>query len=286
MVEFGLTLIPASDLPYERLAFLINYAYADYYLPVWMSEAQFESMCQRDDVDLSLSVVAVADEMPVGITLLSHRDSRGWVSGVGVLPAWRRRGIAHRMMRKIQTNARELRLENLWLEVLTQNEAGATLYKHLGFTWVRDLLMLTLEASLLDPKPPHASVSEADPAALLEYYERFHDVPPPWQREFSSLHNRLSMLRGLVYQDAGVSVGYLLYSPHLHYQAIWDVAVQPSHPDRLSVARALLRTLHSLYPANGSHIINFPAEDPLLSAFTGLRYRIWQRQHELICPVQ
>ena len=77
-----------------RLARLINQTFADYFLTVWLDEHQFERMCYEEDVDLAKSVVAMVNDVPVGISLFSSPGQQGWISGVGVLPLWRRRGVA------------------------------------------------------------------------------------------------------------------------------------------------------------------------------------------------
>ncbi|MDF1514808.1 MAG: hypothetical protein P1S60_13445, partial [Anaerolineae bacterium] len=54
----SVTLIPATQLSYKRLAHLINQAFADYFLTVWLDEYQFERMCYEEDILLEKSVVA------------------------------------------------------------------------------------------------------------------------------------------------------------------------------------------------------------------------------------
>ena len=90
----NITLVPAAQLSAKHLARLINQTFADYFLTIWLDEHQLERMCYEEDVDLMKSVVAMVNDVPVGITLLSIRDTQGWISGVGVLPLWRRRGVA------------------------------------------------------------------------------------------------------------------------------------------------------------------------------------------------
>jgi len=285
MTEIPLRFISAAALPYARLTVLINQAFIDYFLPIFMGEVQFKQMCVEEDIDLHKSVVALVDETPVGIALFSQRDTRGWISGVGVLPYWRRRGIGQRIMLHVQTIAQTAHLESLTLEVLAQNEAATALYKHLGFEWHRDLLVLTLDTSDLTPAPLPPGITAEPAVTLLPAFEAFHDVPAPWQRDRRTLELRLTALHGLTFREAGRLIGYVLYLPLTHQQAIYDLAVDPAAPHRLPVARALLLALHQLRPDIGGYIINVPAADPLLPAFTGLHYRIWHRQYELVWQV-
>ncbi|TFG69977.1 MAG: GNAT family N-acetyltransferase [Anaerolineales bacterium] len=282
MEPSSFSLVPAAQLPYDHLARLINQTFADYYLTVWLDAYQFERMCYEEDIDLTKSVVAMVNDVPVGISLFSIRDSQGWISGVGVLPLWRRRGVAIRILHHIQAVARSDKLANLRLEVLTQNAGALALYRQLGFRWERDLLVLTLEPGLFSYLSPPPGILRADPDTLLKAYHRFHSMRNPWQRELPSLEHRKKHLFGWGMWENDVLVAYILTHIQSGNYAIADLAVDPQLPHRLQLARTLLLALHTERPDMGCHILNVPTESPLLPAFTGLSYRIWHRQHEMI----
>jgi GNAT superfamily N-acetyltransferase len=92
-VAMSIYLLPADHVDVGLRAGLINAAYADYYVPMYLTSDSMRSVDDLYDVDLARSVVAYDRSEPVGMALLSRRGDRGWISGVGVLPAWRRRGI-------------------------------------------------------------------------------------------------------------------------------------------------------------------------------------------------
>lgn len=274
----NIALVPAARLSFKRLARLINQTFADYFLTVWLDEHQFERMCYEEDVDLARSVVAMANEVPVGISLLSTRGTQGWISGVGVLPLWRRRGVAIRILRYLQSAALKEKLVILRLEVLAQNAGGIALYRQLGFQWERDLLVLILDGGRFSPSPPPGIV-RADPEVLLKSHHRLHSVRSPWQRDLPSLLHRKHNMIGWGMWENDVLVAYLLTQIQSGNFAISDIAVDINHPHHLQLARTVLLELHAERPDMGSHILNIPAESPLLPAFTGLHYRIWHRQH-------
>lgn len=278
-------LVPATQLSYDRLARLINQTFADYFLTVWLDKHQFERMCYEEDIDLAKSVVAMVNDVPVGISLFSVRGTHGWVSGVGVLPLWRRRGIAIRILQHIQATARADKLDTLRLEVLTQNVVGIALYRQLGFRWERDLLVLTLEAGDYSSSSLPPGIIRADPDILLKAYHRLHSVRNPWQRDLPSLQHRKNHLFGWGMWENDVLVAYILSLIQSGNYAIADLAVDGNLPHRLQLARTLLFALQAARPDMGCHILNIPTESPLLPAFTGLRYRIWHRQHEMIWHV-
>jgi len=282
---FSVDLVPATALSYDRLTFLINQAYMNYYLPIWIDAAQFARMCVVEDIDLRKSVVALNGDTPVGIALLALRGDAGWLSGVGVLASWRRRGIARQIVEHIQTTAKAEALRTLRLEVLAQNEGGLALYQQLNFRWERDLLVLTLEPGTFDPLPLPPDIAPASPSVILPSYTAFHDARIPWQRQLASLSHRQDELHGLALWEASRMVGYVLYQLQQGNHVVADLAVDPGYPHRLQAARTLLTAVHTARPDMGGSTINLPTDDPLLPAFTGLRYRIWQRQHELVWEV-
>jgi GNAT superfamily N-acetyltransferase len=284
--SFSINLVPATALSYDRLTFLINQAYMNYYLPVWIDAAQFARMCVVEDIDLRKSVVALNGDTPVGIALLALRGDAGWVSGVGVLAPWRRRGIARRLIEHLQATAQAEALRTLWLEVLAQNEGGLALYQQLDFRWERDLLVLTLEPGTFEPLPLPPGIAPASPGVILASYAAFHDTRMPWQRQQASFLHRQDELRGLALWEASYMVGYVLYQLQQGNHVVVDLAADPEYPHRLRTAQTLLTAMHSARPDMGGSTINLPTDDPLLPAFTGLHYRIWQRQHELVWEVE
>jgi ribosomal protein S18 acetylase RimI-like enzyme len=286
-----LRLRPATAFSHRRLSELLNQAYADYYAPVTFDAYQFSMMCEDMDVDLARSVVAVAagaatgwsTDTPIGMALLSVRGLEGWISGVGVLPEWRRRGVARTILEHILSEAQSSHLDPVRLEVLTQNKGGIRLYRTLGFKAVRDLLVLRLAPGAAPPARSEASDTEsASPHKLLRYHTLFHDVDPSWQRALGSLQKRATWLQArALYYDAHLA-GYVLYQMRTDVIHILDLAVAPGLADRQTVARTLLQSLHALQPDLGGYVVNVPAEDPLSAAFTGLGYRVQQRQHEMV----
>ncbi len=277
----ALKLEPAATLGTRRLSDVLNRAYADYFMPIQLDRFQFQLMCEEQDVDLERSVVALEGGSPVGIALLSRRGSEGWVSGVGVRPQWRRRGIAREMMLWLQRTAQECGLRRVRLDVLEQNEGAIALYKSLGFNHVRDLLVLMLEPYAAVRRSPVADIKPERPARLLQAYKRFHDVVSCWQRDVQSIRKRLGYMMGVAFTEEQDLRGYIVYLSQMDGFAVMDLAVDPTHPQRLEVAQALLLALPEMQLSQGGHVTNVPEEDPLLPAYMEVGYRVWYRQREM-----
>jgi ribosomal-protein-alanine N-acetyltransferase len=70
---------------------------------------------------------------PVGFVLVRDLGNECEILSLGVLPRWRRRGIAQDLLRAVIAEARGRRLPSLVLEVATDNDAAGMLYAALGF---------------------------------------------------------------------------------------------------------------------------------------------------------
>ena len=125
-------LLPADHVDIGLRADLINAAYADYFVPMHLTADSMRSVDELYDVDLSRSVVAYDRGELIGMALLSRRGERGWVSGVGVLPAWRRRGIGRLLMETLLKGAHEAGVRQVTLEVIAENPRRA----RFTLTWV------------------------------------------------------------------------------------------------------------------------------------------------------
>lgn len=75
------------------------------------------------------TVVGWCDVLRVAREPLRH----GGVLGIGLLPAWRGRGLGGRLMRRAITAARERGLTRIELSVRHDNERAIALYRKLGF---------------------------------------------------------------------------------------------------------------------------------------------------------
>ena len=64
--------------------------------------------------------------------------------------------------------------------------------------------------------------------------------------------------------------------------AIADIAISHEETGRILAATFLLQTVQARHPDGMGYTVNIPAEDPLVQAFTNLKYRIWHQQFEMI----
>jgi len=102
--------------------------------------------------DMFRGYVAVEDGKIVGLTIIQrHGTTKTWVVGtVGVLPGYRRRGLARATLEKSLELMRRRGAEKTWLGVINGNTPAQRLYESLGF----EVYDATTDYTLTDPSLP------------------------------------------------------------------------------------------------------------------------------------
>lgn len=275
-----ITLFPATQVPLAERTDLLNAAYADYHVPFHMTLEQVRGMDELYDVDPALSPMARVGRELAGMALLSRRGSRGWISAVGVAPAWRRQGIARRVMAALIANAREAGLRVLTLEVIDTNTAARQLYRSLGFVETRELLCWRYPPDA-DPLPiPDEQLAPLALARLWEYSRAWHDQPPCWQREEATLRRLADQALSYVLKLDGRAAGYCLFRKRPDLVSILDAGINPDFGPA-AAGRPLLQALAARHPACSITITNVPADAGLNKALAALHFLVTIRQWEM-----
>jgi ribosomal protein S18 acetylase RimI-like enzyme len=271
---------PADHLDVGHRANLINAAYADYYVPMHLTADGMRSVDDLYDVDLARSVVAYDRGEPVGMALLSRRGGRGWVSGVGVLPGWRRRGIGRLLMETVLERAREAGVRQVALEVIAQNSAARALYVKLGFVERRELLCWRRAADADALPIPEERLLEASLDELLAHFDDWHDQPPSWQSEAAALRKMADRVRGYRLELAGLAAAYCLLSERGEALMLMDVGITPQF-GAATAGRTLLQALVALHRGRALALNNVPVDSDLNRALAALHFLVGVRQFEL-----
>jgi ribosomal protein S18 acetylase RimI-like enzyme len=128
-VPAGINLRPVSDgedrnelIAAHSAAFKGHWGYRDAVATDWWAE--------RDDIDVSLSIVAVFESQIVGFSLCGIDR----VAELGVVPAWRHFGLGEALLRRTIRDLAARGAERIALEVDELNETGAVdMYERVGF---------------------------------------------------------------------------------------------------------------------------------------------------------
>ena len=272
--------LPAASATLARRTAVTNAVYADYYVPIHFTGDQLAAVERSHDVDLARSLVATAGKELIGIALLAVRGKRAWVGGLGVLPAWRRKGIARAMMVFLITALDDLGIRQVSLEVISQNAPALRLYEPLGFQIVRELLSWR-RAGDSDPLPiPADRLSPAAPHILLANHEPWHDQPVCWQAARATLEQLSGRAKGYLLSRGGALSAYCLVNDVAETVWLLDMGVKPAE-DVVTPARILIQALAAIYLGRPLAMVNLPADSVLSRVLAALRFLVVTRQLEM-----
>jgi GNAT superfamily N-acetyltransferase len=271
-----MTFLPAQTFSLAALTEVWNRGYAGYFFPVLYSEAQLAQHIRAGSLDLGSSLIHTENGVPVAFCFLGRRGDRGWIGGVGVAPAHRKKGLARRLFAAQLEVAAPLGLASVTLEVLRQNWAKKV-YAAAGFVPTRDLVMLTGRLPDNALAPPGARL--ATEAVFQAHHARLHRGSPAcWQRELPSLVPGPTPERSEV----------LAVGPEASPSAMLVVGAQPgglrirdgAAQDEVAAAQ-IVAALAARHPGASLTIVNEPEHSPLhrVLAAAGLVERL--AQHEM-----
>lgn len=125
---------PALDLPLMRA---FNTAFREHWgLPQMNAELWHQFFTGGPHFRGDLSMIAMEGDTIVGfcVNWVNADIQEGYVQAIGVIPAWRGRGLASALMARAMANFRNEKLSHAALDVDTQNPTGALrLYQKHGF---------------------------------------------------------------------------------------------------------------------------------------------------------
>jgi ribosomal protein S18 acetylase RimI-like enzyme len=194
-------------------------AFADYFVPMQMSEEQFLAHLKHEGVKFELSVGAFEGGEMVGLLLHGLDRWQGTLTvynaGTGVLPAQRGKGVAGAMFKYALPTLKASGVRQCLLEVIQANEAARKVYRRLGFAETRPLECVALsqgQAVLKANKEadiPIKPIRNPDWAHL----QTFWDWYPAWQNSISTVRRSWDQLQVLGAFVGQACVGYGIIAP-------------------------------------------------------------------------
>jgi ribosomal protein S18 acetylase RimI-like enzyme len=262
----AVALEPATSIGLDELATLFTSAYEGYFVPFQIDEPTLRFMAEALDLDLSASLVARSDGELVGLANLGIRNDVGWVGGIGVTSAARRRGVAAALMDGLIEQARTRGVRHLTLEVIEQNEPAFRLYEKLGFETTRWLEIWSLAGA-----DGSGSVEEVELDVAWARVRDLRRAPEPWQRADETVAHYASLApppRGVQVEGAAG-----IYRPS-------DTSVQLI---QIAGAETACRVLLEGLRAHGQvTLVNLPEGDPASAALRSLGADCRLRQREML----
>lgn len=174
--------IRIERLPPSRLDDLIvaqNDIFSDYIIHIRSSRQFFLEFLRSVGGDLANVLVAMDGDVIVGYINPVIDGDEGWIGGLGVIPAYRSRGIATMLMAAAEDMCGKRAVKTVLLEVIEGNMRAQRLYQQLGYKVVRKYLSAEGRPSKFEgygQEPEHAGLAE-----VLALHERSYK-DTCWQR--------------------------------------------------------------------------------------------------------
>jgi GNAT superfamily N-acetyltransferase len=179
------TIAPACDLPTSTLIDLINAAFDGYIGgQLTLDRAGYFRLLHRQQIDLALSRVAMAEGRPLALAGVSRRGWRSRLAIMGVHPDAAGRGIATRLTQAIVADAAARGDRRYELEVIEQNPAAVRVYIKAGFRPLGRLVELRRPAGAPTSTALPERIDVAEAAALVGAHS---DADTPWPLSGPSL---------------------------------------------------------------------------------------------------
>ena len=267
-----MTLRPASDLSPRELLALWNAAYSGYIVPLTFDQPMLDRHIRRGGLDLTRALVGVIDGDDFGLSLAAYRDEggvhRAWIGGFGIAEAFRRRGLATRLMQAHLDRLDAEGVAEVWLEVIDVNPAREV-YRRCGFAEVRKLLVL-------DGAPVAGGLGHGEDLsaeALADRHAALNPVRPTWRRDMPTL------IDGLEVEGAaavGVDGGYAVALEQGERLAVLDAAAAD-----VDAGAQLLGALAARWPGRPIRIVDEDPASPLARACLQAGLSVPLRQVEM-----
>ena len=202
-----------SECTLEQAVEAWNKGFEGYQFDMTTTAEAFSKRIEKEGLSEELSVVAFAEERPVGIVLNGIRQSGGrkigWNGGTGVAREWRKKGVGIQLMEETLQILKGERVEVATLEAISGNDKAIGLYKKLGYEIVDDLLFMKLDGAVEEKSAAGSEnykIRSADPEEIGQL--PFYRGDFPWQIQWQSVRDG----EGLIAMDnEGQAAGYAYF---------------------------------------------------------------------------
>jgi GNAT superfamily N-acetyltransferase len=278
----NLTHKPIYEAPPETIFETINRAFTGYIGgDLHLDVITGQHFLHTDTVHPALSKLALVDDEPAGVALVSRTGWNSRLAAMGIVPEKTNKGIGAWLMNELIDEAYQRGDRTYTLEVIEQNEPAVRLYESCGFRIVRRLYGYTSAANL--PTDRDKDLQEVDLVTVTRAL--YHNEPEdmPWQAAGMTI-SRLSPPT----QGFQLGPAYAAVSPGGEDTKVLRSLVVEQELRGLGHASRLLRALFALYPDHSWKIpAYFPGPPKGRNLFTRLGFETGQiNQFQMLYHVQ
>ena len=191
-----------------------NKAFADYIIPLTLTEEQFATKANAESITMKYSVGAFKDDTLMGFILHGYNTKNGgtvlYNAGTGVLPAYRGLRLTARMYEYLLPILIKDKISKVILEVIESNYAALKVYSSLGFEISRTL---NCYKGTLTTRTTHLTHFRKNLRDLdWNYLETFWDWLPTWQNSITAIKKAYDKNSAILALKDQQIIGYLIYS--------------------------------------------------------------------------
>jgi GNAT superfamily N-acetyltransferase len=259
-------------------------AFSDYQIPVEVTLQEMLFDNRQRGVDYSASFGSFAEDgMLTGFILCGVRVTEGvlmyYDGATGVIPSYRRRGIARLLLEKAIADADSRGAHAFVLEVIRENLKAQKLYKSHGFSISRNLLCFQKQLKAI----PTVETSEYEIyfPGVKEFFTIAEAIPllytPSWQNSFSSIASIFDHLTTRVLMQNGRPVGYFVLNPSTGH--ILQMSAEGSS---FTIFRALISLAKTCTSTEILLFINLEEKSPLITFLQEEEWTLLVGQYEMI----
>ncbi|WP_232696912.1 GNAT family N-acetyltransferase [Brevibacillus daliensis] len=150
------------QIPLEEVVQIWNECFSGYIVNIKMDVEIFVKRLAREDMSLPHSIVAYANDEPIGFVATGIRTIQGktnvWNAGTAIKPEWRGKGVGKELIKEMVAIYKKLEADHATLEAIVGNDAAIRLYEKMGYKHFGRMVIyehkewqdLSEEASLTD----------------------------------------------------------------------------------------------------------------------------------------
>lgn len=235
-------ILTLEHTPLNAITDVLNQSFADYIVPLKLTEAQLRFKIATEDIRTDLSYGVFSSGRLVAFMLHGLRKNvsglTAYNAATGVIPEFRGRGLTAQMYAQLQPKLRALGVKHMVLEVIATNEPAIRAYEKEGYQKHR-----TLDCYAGTVKPFNGKGEYLVKELSVSGWQQLdaqQALRPSWQNESETIKNIGEGCRILGAFNDGMPVGYIVYQPTSG--KIHQLAVVPEYR-RKGIATQLFRAV-------------------------------------------
>lgn len=173
----------------------LNLAFAKYFVPINFTPENLALKMKQEGTILNLSVGAFDSDKLIGVILQGYRQDNGkqivYNGGTGVLPAYRGQQITEQMYQFIIPKLIQNKIDEAWLEVITENYGAIKVYERTGFHKMQKVICWKQESEISLIEQPIAVSFRTLNTIDWSFFNNWNLFKPTWQNSNFAILNIL-----------------------------------------------------------------------------------------------